>query len=379
MSSVPDAPAPTRGALHSAIERTVALMQSKLLWVLLGVYLLAGVAPGLGLAIKQLHVGSVGLFGERPVALSLTNLLLASMLFTAGLGVSLRDARGIFQHPRLLVAGVLANAIMPVLFLTLLSVVARLWPETDEAQSTLSGLALIGAMPIAGGASVWTQNADGNVPLTVGLVLGSTLLSPVSIPLALYAVSHLTTGDYAEDLAELAGDGTITFSLLSVVIPCFVGIALRHYAGDARVRYAGPWIKVVNLLVLLTLSYTNASGAMHAIVAEPDYDMLALVFVITTAMCMTSFYVGYRMAQALGASVPDVTSLTFGVGMNNSSASSVLASARMADHPLVLVPILAYGMLQKVLAGSVDSALRKRRALAQAEAEPPEHEPCSEP
>jgi len=369
ISSEKSAPPSTPRALHRRIERGTALMQSKLLWVLLGVYLLAGVAPGLGLAIKQLHVGSVGLFGERPVALSLTNLLLASMLFTAGLGVSLRDARGIFLHPRLGTAGVLANAIMPVLFLTLLSVVARSWPETEEAQSTLAGLALIGAMPIAGGASVWTQNADGNVPLTVGLVLGSTLLSPLSIPLALYAVSHLTTGDYAEDLAELAGDGTITFSLLSVVIPCFAGIALRHYAGDERVRYAGPWIKLVNLVVLLTLSYTNASGAMHAIVTEPDYDMLALVFGITTAMCMTSFYVGYRMARALRAEPRDVTSLTFGVGMNNSSASSVLASARMGDHPLVLVPILAYGMLQKVLAGTVDAGLRRRRA--EANAQPP--------
>jgi BASS family bile acid:Na+ symporter len=70
------------------------------------------------------------------------------------------------------------------------------------------------------------------------------------------------------------------------------------------------------------------------------------------------------MARALGASAADTTSLTFGVGMNNSSASSVLASARMADHPLVLVPILAYGMLQKVLAGSVDTALRRQRRQA---------------
>jgi BASS family bile acid:Na+ symporter len=348
------------GALQRALEQLVAAVQSNLLWVLLGIYLLAGMLPGPGLALKKVQLGSLGLFGEAPVALSLTNLLLASMLFTAGLGVSLRDARGIFEHPRLLAAGVLANAIMPVLFLALLSVVARAWPETDEAQSTLAGLALIGAMPIAGGASIWTQNADGNVPLTVGLVLGSTLLSPLSIPLALYAVSHFTTGDYAEDLAEIAGDGTITFSLISVVLPCFFGIALRHYAGSARVARVTPWIKVSNLLVLLTLSYTNASGAMRAILAAPDYDMLALVFVITAVMCTTSFYVGYRLARLLAALPADTISLTFGVGMNNSSASSVLASARMGDHPLVLVPILAYGMLQKVLAGSVDRALRNR-------------------
>jgi BASS family bile acid:Na+ symporter len=295
------------------------------------------------------------------VALSVTNLLLASMLFTAGLGVSLRDVRGIAQHPRLLAAGILANAIMPVVFLLLLSFLARAWPETEEAQSMLAGLALIGAMPVAGGASLWTQNADGNVPLTVGLVLGSTFLSPLSIPLALHAVSRLTVGDYSEDLAAIARDGTLTFSLLSVVIPCFLGIAVRHLAGEARVRALMPRVKVANLLVLLVLSYSNASGAMRAILTDPDYDMLALMFLFTALMCMSSFYVGFRIARGLRARDADVTSLTFGVGMNNSSASSVLASSQMADHPLVLIPILAYGMLQKVLAGSVDAALRRRR------------------
>jgi BASS family bile acid:Na+ symporter len=355
-------------AISHRFLRLTQLLQSNLLSVMAAIYLLAGVAPGLGLAIKRIQIGEVGFFGERPVALSLTNLLLASMLFTAGLGVALRDVRQIWQQPKLLLAGVLANALMPVLFLAACSLLARLWTETDEAQSMLVGLALIGAMPVAGGASVWTQNAEGNVPLTVGLVLASTLLSPLSIPLALHAASHFTTGDYASDLAEIAGDGTITFSLLSVVLPCFAGIVARHLAGDERVARVMPWVKALNLVVLLLLSYSNASGAMHVIVADPDYDMLALMFLITAAMCMSSFYVGFGIARRLRARQPDVTSLTFGVGMNNSSASSVLAASRLADHPLVLIPILAYGMLQKVLAGAVDAALRKERARKLAEA-----------
>jgi BASS family bile acid:Na+ symporter len=167
-------------------------------------------------------------------------------------------------------------------------------------------------------------------------------------------------GDYAEDLTEVAGDGTLTFSLLSVVVPCFAGIAVRQLAGEARILRRTGVVKIVNLLVLLVLSYTNASGAMVNIIQAPDYDMLALMFLMTASMCLASFYAGYRLARALGAGEPEVTSMTFGVGMNNSSASSVLAASRLADHPLVLIPILAYGMLQKLLAGLVDSALRRR-------------------
>jgi len=356
--------APFRATLTEHVLGAVGRIQRNLLSVMAAVYVVAGFFPGPGVALKHVSIGRLGLFGERPVELSLTNFLLASMLFTAGLGVSFRDVQRTLAAPRLLAAGVLANALMPVLFLLAISGVAGLWPETDEAQSMLVGLALIGAMPIAGGASGWTQNADGNVPLTVGLVLGSTVLSPLSIPLALHAASALTSGDYASDLAEIAGDGTITFSLLSVVIPCLAGIALRHALGDARIAGAMPAVKTLNLVVLLTLSYGNASGAMANIVRDPDYDMLALMFLLTSAMCLSSFFAGHRLARALGASTPDVTSMTFGVGMNNSSASSVLAASRLADHPLVLIPILAYGMLQKVLAGTVDASLRKRRLAA---------------
>lgn len=348
------------------IVRVAAAAQENLLTVMAGIYLLGALAPGLGLWIKHQQVGAVGLFGERPVPLSLTNLLLASMLFTAGLGVSLGPARATLQHPKLLAVGVLANALMPLLFLATFAAVAGVWPDDDEAQSLLVGLALLGAMPIAGGASVWTQNADGNVPLTVGLVLASTLASPVSIPLALRAVSHLTTGDYAEDLAELAGEGTITFSLLSVVLPCALGMFVRHAVGEARLARAVPAVKVVNLLVLLTLSYTNASGALAQVVAAPDYDLLVLVAASAAGMCVASFAVGHRLARLVGAADADTTSLTFGVGMNNSSASSVLASTRLADHPTVLLPILAYSMLQKVLAGGVDAWLRRERARGQA-------------
>ena len=164
--------------------------------------------------------------------------------------------------------------------------------------------------------------------------------------------------------AEIAADGIITFSLVSVVLPCALGILLRHLAGTARVLALMPSIKVVNLVVLLTLSYTNASGALVQVVARPDYDLLAAVFAITGAMCLLAFTVGAGIAARLRCRPAETTSLVFGVGMNNSSASAVLAGTQMADHPLVLLPILAYSMTQKVLAGLVDARLRRQRDAA---------------
>ena len=68
------------------------------------------------------------------------------------------------------------------------------WHNPDEVQNILVGLALVASMPIAGSSTAWAQNADGDLALSLGLVLGSTLLSPLTTPLALHAVGLMATG-----------------------------------------------------------------------------------------------------------------------------------------------------------------------------------------
>ena len=67
------------------------------------------------------------------------------------------------------------------------------WHNPDEVQNILVGLALVASMPIAGSSTAWSQNANGDMALSLGLVLGSTLLSPLTTPMALHAVGFMTT------------------------------------------------------------------------------------------------------------------------------------------------------------------------------------------
>ena len=92
---------------------------------------------------------------------------------------------------------------------------------------------LVASMPIAGSSTAWSQNANGDLAPSLGLVLASTLLSPWATPLALHAVGFLTTGDYSEDLHELASTGTFVFLCLCLV-PSFAGIGFRRLISDVR-------------------------------------------------------------------------------------------------------------------------------------------------
>ncbi|MEU9099936.1 hypothetical protein [Streptomyces sp. NPDC048361] len=79
-------------------------------------------------------------------------------------------------------------------------------------------------------------------------------------------------------------------------------------------------------------------------------------------MCAASFAIGWALAKVLRAAHGDTVALTFATGMNNSSAGAVLASTQLPTHPQVLLPVLAYSLLQKTGAGLTDSLFARRRA-----------------
>jgi bile acid:Na+ symporter, BASS family len=343
--------------------RVIALLQRQLLWIMLGAYALAVLVPGPGETVRAVSLGRVG-----PSVLPLQAGLLAVVVFNAGLTAKVGRLPGLLRRPGPLLLGVLVNALLPSVLLAVASVAAAGWHSQREAQSLLTGLALIGAMPVAAGATVFSQGSDGNADLSLGLVLGSTLLSPVTIPLGLHLAGFLTTGDYASDLHEAARAGGGLFAVPVVLVPCLLGLLTgRLLTGrllgrnGAGLGPALPWIRLVNLTVAVTLSYANACGALGQVLRRPDPDFLVLVVLAAAAMCAFSFLTGWVIAGRLGVDRADSLALTYASGMNNSSASAVLAATRIPDHPAVLLPILAYSVLQKVLAGSVGRLAARAR------------------
>src|SRR5262249_47485350 len=102
----------------------------------------------------------------------------------AGLGVQVSRLRNLVRTSPVLLAGLAANVLVPVAFIFGVAQALRPWHEPDEAQNLLVGLALIAAMPVAGSSTAWSQNGNGDMALSLGLVLLTTLLSPATTPLA---------------------------------------------------------------------------------------------------------------------------------------------------------------------------------------------------
>jgi len=324
--------------------RITDFVHARFIWLLVGSYIVAAFFPNLGLSVRSVSWG----------AINLAMVMLGLLLFNAGLGVELPTLKKLHSGPLLLALGLLANLAIPIACIGLVMLTMRLWHNPDEVQNILVGLALVASMPIAGSSTAWSQNANGNLALSLGLVLGSTFLSPLTTPVVLHSVGLMTTGDYSEDLHELAGMDTGWFLFFSVIAPSILGIVCRQLLGKERIVVSKPHLKLANSAILLFLNYSNASVSLPQAISTPDLDFLIATLGITFLLCVASFFAGWAIAKLRNAEQVDRIALMFGLGMNNNGTALVLASMALADHPQVLLPIIFYNLVQHLVAGTVN-------------------------
>jgi len=183
-------------------------------------------------------------------------------------------------------------------------------------------------------------------------------------PFVLHLTGFVTTGDYSEDLHELASGDVASFLGMWVILPTLLGMAARCLAGEMRVTSASAYVKLINYFILFVLNYSNASLTLPNVIAHPDIDFFAIMLLIVLALCISAFSSGYLLSCFSRVSNSERVSLIFGLGMNNNGTGLVLASVALADHPQIMLPIIFYNLAQHLIASMVDLTLFKNRPPA---------------
>src|SRR5689334_15912572 len=237
------------------------LIHRHLLWFLIGAYLIAMVMPIPGLWIRRVSFGEISFLSQK-TSISLLMIMLAILMFNAGLGLKFSDLKSLVQKKYLLLAGLAANLLIPIVYIYGMTIPMRLWYEPFEVQYILVGLALVAAMPIAGSSTAWAQNSNGNLALSLGLVFFSTILSPLLTPATLNIFGEIASEEYEKVLHGLAAYGSGSFLGLWVVLPSMIGIGVRLLLGEGRQKSTASYVKLANSIVLLLLNYSNASVSL---------------------------------------------------------------------------------------------------------------------
>jgi BASS family bile acid:Na+ symporter len=340
------------------LSRLSRCLQRRILWLLVGTYVLAALRPAPGLWLRAATVGRIS-FSADALRITVPALMLSFLLFNAGLAIRLGELRALMRRPLPLVMGLLFNLTLPVIYVLGAIALMRTChpPEVDELQDMLGGLALIACVPVAGSSTAWAQNADGDMPLSVGLVIFSTLLAPMTGPLALSCLRPLAVGGYAAGLGRLGTAGGALLLATSLLLPASAGLVAHQLLGLDRSRRLLPILKPLNLGTILVLNYANAAVALPRLVEDPDSHFLTAAFGLALGLCLTLFSAGRMLASMIRLGRAQAVSLMFGLGMTNNGTGLVLASTALPEYPRIVLPILIYNLIQHLMAGAAQRML----------------------
>ena len=268
-----------------------------------------------------------------------TSMFLGIAMFGMGLTIKMGDFQVVFSRPKEILIGCLAQyTVMPFLA-WILAVVLKL-PE-DLAL----GVILVGCCPGGTASNVITYIAGGDVALSVGMTIVSTLVAPLATP----ALVYMLAGAWVE-VSFIA----MVLSVVKVIlVPVLLGILIRSILGKQiqKISELLPLISVVSIVMIISgIVAVNADKIISC-------GMLVLGVVILHNLC--GMGIGLAAAKLLKVPYDKVTAIAIEVGMQNSGLAISLATANFAATPLATLPGAIFSVWHNI-SGSVFAGIRRR-------------------
>ncbi|MGN0393013.1 MAG: bile acid:sodium symporter family protein [Bariatricus sp.] len=268
-----------------------------------------------------------------------TSMFLGIAMFGMGLTIKMGDFQVVFSRPKEILIGCLAQYTVMPLLAWLLAVVLKL-PE-DLAL----GVILVGCCPGGTASNVITYIAGGDVALSVGMTIVSTLLAPLATPSLVYVLA----GAWVE-----VSFAAMVLSVVKVIlVPVLLGILIRSILGKQiqKISELLPLISVVSIVMIISgIVAVNAEKIISC-------GMLVLGVVILHNLC--GMGIGLAAAKLLKVPYDKATAIAIEVGMQNSGLAVSLATVNFAANPLATLPGAIFSVWHNI-SGSVFAGMRRR-------------------
>jgi bile acid:Na+ symporter, BASS family len=339
--------------LHHGIPYWGAVLHRYFLPVLLAAYVLAGVFPKPGTVIREFTVTLPNGSQERA-----SMLLLAVLLFCAAAVIEWSQVREIVEHPSILLGGLLTGWFGPVLLVIAAGALLHRVAGEDVTEGLLVGLALVAAMPVANSSAGWTQNARGNVTLSLGLIVLSILLSPLATPNLLKLMGMVLSEDDTQRIERVVREFSGWSFILWVILPSMAGAAAAWLAGPRRITRLKPYFRLTSLVVILVLNYANASAAVQRLWRDEQAGVVAIAALLAAAVCLVGIALASALARAFRLPQSTATAMAFSLSMKHTGLALVLAGDVLPDQPRVVLVILLSTLAQHVAAAALDWRLQ---------------------
>ena len=277
-------------------------------------------------------------------ATNYTELFLGAAMFGMGLTIKANDFRVVFTRPKELFTGCLLQYTVMPLAAFALAKVFQLPPDLAL------GFILVGCCPGGTASNVITYVAGGDVPLSVGMTVVSTLLAPVCTPVLVYFL--------AGSFVEVSIFAMMRSVVKVVLIPVLAGILIyRIFPKQVnKIRDFLPLVSVAAIVMIVAgIVGTNA---------EKIVTCGALVMIVVALHNGVGLLLGTGAAKLLKLDERKVTAIGIEVGMQNSGLSISLATANFAANPLATLPGAIFSVWHNI-SGTIYAGIRNRKNTKQ--------------
>ena len=267
-----------------------------------------------------------------------TSVFLGVIMFGMGLTIRMEDFRAIFSRPKEVVIGAVAQY-------TIMPVIAWLLCKVMNLPADLAlGVILVGCCPGGTASNVITYIAGGDVALSVGMTIVSTLAAPVMTPFLVYILA----GAWVE-----VSFWAMVISVVKVVlVPVLLGILINWVWGKQiqKISEILPLISVVSIVMII-------SGIV-AVNAEKILSCGLLVLGVVVLHNLCGMGIGLGAAKILHIEYDKATAIAIEVGMQNSGLAISLATANFVANPLATLPGAIFSVWHNI-SGSLFAGIRR--------------------
>ena len=269
-----------------------------------------------------------------------TSVFLGVAMFGMGLTIKMGDFRVVFSHPKEIVLGCICQYTIMPLCAWGLAVLLHL--DADLAL----GVILVGCCPGGTASNVITYIAGGDVPLSVGMTIVSTLIAPLMTPFLVYVLA----GAWVE-VSFLA----MVISVVKVIlVPVLLGILIRSLFGKQiqKISDVLPLISVVSIVMIIS-----------GIVANNNEKIASCGLLVLGVVMLHNIFgmgIGLVLAKVFHVEYKKATAIAIEVGMQNSGLAVSLATANFAANPLATLPGAIFSVWHNI-SGSIFASIRRRK------------------
>lgn len=267
------------------------------------------------------------------------NPFLGIIMFGMGLTLSPEDFRIIFQRPKEILLGCLAQfTVMPALAWLLVKIF-------NLPEDLAIGVILVGCCPGGTASNVITYLAKGDLALSVGMTATSTLLAPILTPFLIWLLAGTFT--------QVDTLGMLLSILYVVIVPIFCGLLCQKYLPVFTKKIVDYLPAFSTLMIMLVVGIIVAHNANRILTGG------FVVVLVVIMHNMGGLAVGYLIGRTLHLSSKKCAAISIEVGMQNSGLASSLAVLHFATLPLATIPGAIFSVWHNI-SGTIVARLYSR-------------------